>query len=71
MSLIKLQVEMITVVEEMMQLKFEKIHELKMTYDFMLKKLNKEKHEQKIQEIQKKKDENIERAKKEMDDERI
>ena len=62
---------MITVVEEMMQLKFEKIHELKMTYDFMLKKLNKEKHEQKIQEIQKKKDENIERAKKEMDDERI
>ena len=71
MSLIKLQVEMITVVEEMMQLKFEKIHELKMTYDFMLKKLNKEKHDQKIQEIQKKKDENIERAKKEMDDERI
>ena len=35
---------MITLVEDMMQQKVEKVHEVKMHYDFLLKKLNKEQH---------------------------
>ena len=42
-----------------------------MHYDFLLKKLNKEKHAQKIQEIQAKKDQSIDEAKKESDEERV
>lgn len=40
------------IMEELLALKFEKITEVKMTYDFMIKKLNKEKQADKIKELQ-------------------
>lgn len=38
--------------EELLALKFEKVTEVKMTFDFMLKKLSKEKHTDRIKELQ-------------------
>jgi hypothetical protein len=36
------------IMEEMLAQKFERLQEVKMTYDFMIKKLNKEEYEEKI-----------------------
>ena len=36
------------IMEEMLAQKFERLQEVKMTFDFMIKKLNKEEHEEKI-----------------------
>jgi hypothetical protein len=46
--------------EEMLALKFERVQEIKQNYDFMIKKLDKEKHAEKIQQLQTKKEETIE-----------
>lgn len=55
----------------MMAKKFEKVQEIKMYYDFLLKKLNIEKNADKIQEIQAKKDQSIDEAKKESVEESV
>jgi hypothetical protein len=55
------------IMEEMLALKFERLQEVKMTYDFMIKKLNKYKHAEKIEELQAKKESVIEETKTKMD----
>ena len=56
--------------EDMLAANFEKIQEIKMTYDFMIRKLNKEKHAEKIKELKTKQAVLIEETKVSMDQER-
>lgn len=59
-----------SLMEDMLATKFEKIQEIKMTYDFMIRKLNKEKHAEKIKELKTKQAVLIEETKVSMDQDR-
>lgn len=64
------QASIMSAMEELLAVKFERVTEIKMNYDFMIKKLKADKHAEKIEALQLKKETTIEETKAKLDEER-